>query len=378
MGVGHLFRAMRIVSALVAAGMDVDLVQGGEPVPGLDPAGATVHQLAPLRAGSSNFSDLEMPDGEVADDEYRQSRRKHLLDIFERTQPDVIITEAFPFGRRQMRFEILPLLDAARARRRRPKVVASIRDILQENRRPGRDAETAEYIERYYDHVLVHSDPALVRLEATYPFAGRIADRTLYTGFVTPEAASTGTDVAEFDVVVSVGGGVMGRDLLFAAAAAQRLSSLRDARWCIITGINTPERDVAQVRALASPSATVERFLPDLRAVIAKARISISRAGYNTIADIFRAQCRAIVAPLSDGEETEQLRRTELLSAAGLIDALDPEDETPEGIAAAIESALARPVPDRSGVRLDGADFSAKAIMAMLDGTLADTGGRRG
>ena len=33
------------------------------------------------------------------------------------TQDDIVIIEAFPFGRRQMRFELLPLLDAVTAMR---------------------------------------------------------------------------------------------------------------------------------------------------------------------------------------------------------------------------------------------------------------------
>ena len=45
--------------------------------------------------------------------------------------------EAFPFGRRQMRFELLPLLDAIAAMTPKPLLVTSVRDILQERVSPA-------------------------------------------------------------------------------------------------------------------------------------------------------------------------------------------------------------------------------------------------
>ncbi|HET7411373.1 MAG TPA: glycosyltransferase [Pararhizobium sp.] len=370
MGVGHVFRAMRIVRALGRAGFKVDLVHGGEPVPNLDAGGAEVHFLPPLRAGSVEFGKLEAPDGAVAGEAYLTARRERLLATFRETTPDMIITEAFPFGRRQMRFELLPLLDAAKAHPRPPKIVASVRDILQENRKPERDLETAEAVETWYDHVLVHGDPELVRLEATFPLVDRITGKVLYTGIVAPEAIEEEPrrPAEIFDVVVSVGGGVMGRELLFAAASARRLSSLRDARWCIVTGINTSEEDLRHLNTLIAPDVTLRRFLPDLPAVMAHAQLSVSRVGYNTVADICRAGCRAVVVPFSNGKETEQIRRAEMLSAADLVEMVSADEQTPEALAAAIDRTMAQPVPDRSRIRLDGAPRSAEIVSAVLSG----------
>jgi predicted glycosyltransferase len=38
-----------------------------------------------------------------------------------------------------------------------------VRDILQENRKAGRDAETAALVQAHFDRVLVHGDPDFVR-----------------------------------------------------------------------------------------------------------------------------------------------------------------------------------------------------------------------
>lgn len=373
MGVGHMFRAVRIARALANAGNEVHLVQGGEPVANADAGDARTHCLPPLVAGSENLSRLLTPEGTVADEAYLDGRRQILLGLFRDIRPDVLITEAFPFGRRQMRFELLPLLDAARRARPAPKIIASVRDILQENRKPGRDLETAGYVETYYDHVLVHGDPALVRLDATFPRSDRISDKLLYTGIVAPEeSGGSAASGDRFDVIVSVGGGTLGRELLFAAPRAKELSVLRDARWCIVTGVNTAEEDVAHLGAMLSDDIELVRFLPDLPAALARCRLSVSRAGYNTVADLFRAGCRAVIVPLSDGAETEQLRRAEILSRAGLVETVPGGDHSPEALAAAIDRAMERPAPDSSRVDLEGARRSAEIISAVLAGSPLD------
>lgn len=372
LGVGHVFRARRIAEALVKAGFSVDLVYGGEKIPGFDVAGATVHYLPALRAGAVTFNKLETPDGSLADEAYRERRCKMLLAIFEQTRPDIILTEAFPFGRRQMRFELLPLLEAAAGRSPPPVIVSSIRDILQEDRKPARDRETVDTLRQWFSHVLVHADPRIVRLDKTFPFIDDIRDKLLYSGIVapdlSPERVEDGADDEAFDVVVSVGGGALGRDLLFAAAGAKALSSMKEARWCIVTGINTAPDDVERVRRMVTADVRLKRFVPDLPSVLSRARLSISRAGYNTVADIYRAGVRAVVAPLWDGEETEQLRRAEYLARAGLAEIIMPDQQTPERVAAAIDRAIAAPPPDRSQIDLNGAARTAEILWQIIDG----------
>ena len=96
----------------------------------------------------------------------------------------MLLIELFPFGRRQMRFELLPLLDAA-AERQRPLVVCSVRDLLQPN--PAREDETLERFERYFDRLLVHGDPRVARFERSFGKAARIAGKLHYTGYVVEE-----------------------------------------------------------------------------------------------------------------------------------------------------------------------------------------------
>jgi len=369
-GVGHVFRAARIARALVAEGFDVDVAYGGEPIDGFDIPGARIHYLPPVRAGGEVFNRLEDSEGNAIDDAYKERRRDMLLALFDRTAPDILITEAFPFGRRQMRFELLPLIERAKAGARPPLIVGSVRDILQENAKAYKDRETADLLKAHFDHVLVHADPKLVRLERTFPLIGEISDMVLYTGIVTPDPSPAAE--RQFDVVVSVGGGALGHRLLMASAQAKRLSAMRDARWLIVTGLKFSAAHRAELDGHVSGDVTVEAFLPDLQAVLVGAQLSISRVGYNTVADIYRAGCRAIVSPLSDGIETEQITRAELLAAHGLAETVSHRDETPKAVAAAIDRAMARPAPDRSALDLEGARNTARILKRLVAGEPVD------
>src|SRR3989441_12957595 len=65
-----------------------------------------------------------------------QLRQKIILEIFHSLRPNVLLIELFPFGRKKFANELLPLLEEARiARRPRPVVVCSLRDILVGQRR---------------------------------------------------------------------------------------------------------------------------------------------------------------------------------------------------------------------------------------------------
>jgi predicted glycosyltransferase len=370
LGVGHLYRAFRIAHGLREGGFEVLLVLGGIPVEGLDQTGLEVVQLAPLKAGTGGFSELVTPDGAAAGPAFKEARRRELLAAFERASPDVLLIEAFPFGRRQMRFELLPLLDAARARRPRPLIVSSIRDILQESAKPGRAEETVALLRTCFDHVIVHGDPRLVALGETFPLAGEIAAMTSYTGMVAPPApparlAAAGT-VSAPEVVVSAGGGAVGRELIRAAMAAKPLSRLSSARWLVVTGPNIADRELEALGHAGSlVDVAVERFVPDLARVLADAHLSISQAGYNTVADILVARCRAVLVPFAAGGETEQTRRATLLEQRGLCVVVPEAALSARSLADAADRAMALPPPGLE-VDLGGAAGTAAILRELL------------
>ena len=171
LGIGHLRRAATLARALAAGGFDVLLVSGGAPSPGLALGGARFHQLPPVRAADARLKDLSRLDGTPLDEAFRSARVKTLLDLLRAEAPDILVTEQFPFGRTQLRFELLPLVEAAKALRPRPLIVSSVRDVLRRSASPQRIAETVETFEPF-DALLIHADPNLVRFERELPRLG--------------------------------------------------------------------------------------------------------------------------------------------------------------------------------------------------------------
>ena len=140
LGIGHLKRAATLARSLAAQGMQVTLVSGGQPVPGISLDGVRLVQLPPASAADLSFKVLLDASGRAIDDAWKRKRADALLAAWRSADPQVLVLELFPFGRRQMRFELLPLLDAAAAAPRRPAIVCSVRDILGGQKSPQRES----------------------------------------------------------------------------------------------------------------------------------------------------------------------------------------------------------------------------------------------
>jgi len=100
-------------------------------------------------------------------------------------------------------------------------VAASVRDVLV-RKEPGKERAMAALAQRLYGMVLVHADPAFVRLEDSFGAAAEIADLVRYTGFLRESgvgAAGGGTD-GEGEIIVSAGGGAVGGPLQNPGGAA--------------------------------------------------------------------------------------------------------------------------------------------------------------
>ena len=372
MGIGHQRRAAAIAHALAERGADVVLVSGGVGVPDVDPGRVRVVALPATRAADTSYRALVDVHGREVDDAWCASRRNTLLAAFAEYTPHVLVTETYPFGRRLLRFELEPLVEHARAARCR--IVSSIRDVLQPPSKPSRATATADRVLARYEAVLVHGDPAFVSLDASFPEAERIRDRTRYTGYVAAgrgPAAPPG--LGEGEVVVSAGGGVVAHRLVdIALESARRNPGLG---WRILVGPNAGANALAGWRRSAAANVIVEPNRTDFRSILSRARISVSQAGYNTVTDLLATGVRAVLVPFSAGGEREQSIRARTLAEAGLARVVEEDRLAPEVLLDAVRGAAAAAPPPRHRVRLDGAGDSADAI---LDIARASPGAPRG
>jgi predicted glycosyltransferase len=365
LGIGHLQRARRIGEALARRGTVVTLVSGGSPVPALEgPRGLQFVQLPSIRALDSRF-ELVDGDGRPVDEAMRTARRRAVLDAFSATRPDVVIIEGFPFARRAFRFELDPLIAAARQAGAR--LACSVRDIINPRDNPVRQREILDRVRADFDLVLVHGDPSLVPFDASFPPAAEISDRLRYTGYVAenePELDPDETDGLG-EVLVSGGGGPAAHALLQTALGARSLGCLAERPWRLLAGAGLPEADFAALRDAGPPGVVVERFRRDFPTLLRRSYLSVSQAGYNTVLDILTARKRAVLVPFAAEREREQLIRAERIAALGAAEILRETDLSPDRLAAAIERAAHR-TPAALDLDMSGAEASARLIAHLI------------
>lgn len=356
LGTGHLARALTLGRAYAAAGDDVRVVSGGMPAPLLPAPDGMLVQLPPVRSNGVDFSRLMAEDGAFATVDYLAARQAMLLEVFAGFGPDILITELFPFGRRSLRHEFRALLDAARARPQPPLVCASIRDILAPPSKAKKAAFAQDMVATYYDAVLVHSDPAFIPLELSWPVSAPLRAALRYTGFVAPPAAGPHPARAGAgEIIVSAGGGDVGGPVYDAALAAahQMACPMR-----LLIGGADPTATAARVadlRTRAPAHVTVEPARRDFRQMLNHAAASISLCGYNTALDILQAGTPAVFVPFDEGGEVEQGLRANALAQHAGIATVRRADLSADMLCTALEQVMtaSRRTPDLAG--FDGA-----------------------
>jgi len=366
LGIGHLMRACRIALALKEHEFEVTLVTGGMPLPGFHLQGVEQVELPPIAVSSIDFKTLVDDTGKAIDEIFKQRRCNCLLDTYDRIRPDIVLIEAFPFGRRQVRFELLPFIEAIEASSTKPLLFASIRDILQKRSKPGRDEESARLVLAHFDKVLVHGDPDFMPLSSSFSQTAEISDHIVYTGLVSAPPPTNGV-TRRYDVVVSAGGGAVGAALVRSSIeAANHLPVFQS--WCVIAGPNLAADDYAEIVESAPSHVTVERFRNDFIDLLAGAQLSISQAGYNTVSDVLQSGCQCVLVPFSLGGETEQAARAQRLEDLGMAAVLSDKELTGKNLAAVIQAAMSTTtIPRTLTINADGANNTARLLQKFVN-----------
>ena len=312
LGVGHFFRTLEIVKALKAH--DIILVTGGASLPCEVPGHVRQVNLPGLMM-DDQFNGLYSVDPARTVGAVKHERQEMLAELFFDERPDVFLVELYPFGRKAFRFELDPVLALIRQDEGiQCRVVCSLRDILVEKKDVvAYETRVMDTLNQYFDGVLIHSDPRLIRLDLSFSTMDRIRIPVVYTGFVTPlpdpsavngVRQALGVTPGQSLVVVSAGGGTVGAPLLKAALLAhRRLENRGKVKMIVLTGPYMDEGAVDEIHSLAGKGVRVEPFWADFISLLAAADLSISMAGYNTCMNIVAAGVASLVWPFDQNRE---------------------------------------------------------------------------
>ena len=370
LGTGHLYRTALITRALADSGFDVTVVSGGV-AESINFGTAAVIQLPAIKTDSA-FTDLfDEYDNPITDD-FKHARTSMLLQVFNDVTPDLVLIETYPFGRRQMRFELLPLLQAIKQQKSaRPIIACSIRDIIQPKSGQKRIQEILALLERYFDYIFVHGDKSFIEFDRTFPAAGSFKDKLVYTGYVTkPLTVAINTEGNIKSILVSAGGGAVGQKLYQTVISASKLAPGQRYDWHILVGNNLSEVDFREIQARQSDNLKIERNRNDFIDLLCQCSVSVSQGGYNTMMDILVTHTPAVIIPFEgrseQAPEQEQLIRARAFEKNNMAKLLREKNLTASALLTAIadcENSGSPPLPPiKPQIDINGASWMAAFV----------------
>ncbi len=249
------------------------------------------------------------------------SRRDTLLETFERLKPRICLVESFPFEMHRLRGEVLPLVERARNGVYGESLVVALTDgILGAPEADSeRDADEAgRILNRYFDLVLVRSDPVFARLEEFFRPKNAIDIPTYHVGFMSrvERGPAPAHAPGENQLLVSAGDGRHGGRLFRAAVEAHKiLWPVNPIHVRIITGERLPDDDwqVLLRNAADAPSVSISRSSADFRRDIELASWSISQCSYDTAVDVLSTDTPSLFVPSTAPGKADQLARAQRL-----------------------------------------------------------------
>ena len=361
LGMGHLVRSLTLAAAFSERFRVVVLSGGALPDCVRLPSSVELLELPPI--GLDHERQLVSRSGtELSKAKIR--RQEMVLDAYSSLRPSAVVIELFPFGRKKFAGELLPLLERAANDPSLPVIVCSLRDILV----PRSDHDTltsAKRANRYFDAVLVHSDPAFARLEESFRSPTTLDVPIHYTGFVTNSQSQVPAErPSRPRILVSAGGGIVGEALLSKAVDAFRLvRATDDIEMKVIAGPFLPQPAWERLvgKAGGYEGLIFERSVPELLPELLQATASISQCGYNTTLELLRSGIPALVVPFEQVKETEQMNRAQKLTHMGALRMLREQEMTAQRLADEIRAVLSFR-PKRPNLNFQGAVNSLRII----------------
>ena len=341
LGLGHIRRNLAIARALGTDGShpDILLLTGAPGAVTADrPDNCDLVSLPGLAKDSDGHYGARHLS--VSGEHIAEMRRSILTAALTSFRPDVLIVDKHPRG---FRGELEPALDALRAAGTR--IVLGLRDVLDDEataRREWRRDDSTTALDRWYHQVWVYGDRRVLDIAAQLRLPHHWRHRTIHTGYLAlgriPAEPTFVSRVQNPYVLAMVGGGSDGLQLAEAFVGSRMPAGHHGV---LVTG---PQMPKDQVHALVEHAATrddltVRTYVTDPEALLANAAAVVSMGGYNTVCEAMALGSKLLVVPRVRPRR-EQLVRAELLTAAGLLDHLVPDDLTCNSLSDWLQTAV--------------------------------------
>jgi predicted glycosyltransferase len=344
-GVGHTQR----LGAIAEACGEIDLFHAGPARP-ISASNVHYHEL-PSLFQYQGLSKSNMPDQEQLGSLVEE--RYNIFSSAIQGEYDFYVIEMFPFAKEPLLLDFERHVATLRATSPQVKIYSSFRGYHSLD--PTHSFLLPHL--KFFDGVLVHSDPKVIRLEQSYPGFDFGPVPITYTGFVTRPYEKVVE--RERKIVVSFGGGHQAKNVLSLLPVLQQY---RDYDIEFYLGPYCPEEVKKQITF-----GRVYDFVDDFRDQLATAALSISMGGYNTLMDLLQTKTPALVIRGA----SDQKILPKILADRGLLSEVDSKEMEPDLLQTKIQQALSwsppNPYPE---IDFGGLNKSAQILTAGSAGPL--------
>jgi predicted glycosyltransferase len=305
--------------------------------------------------------DLSLPTATVT-----AMRSDLLRDAVRHFAPDLLVADFMPAGPYG---ELLPALEELE--RVGGRAVAGFRDVVEEPefvRTLWEETGVYGVLRSRYAAVCVYGDPAMIDF-AAYGLGEAGGPPLHYCGYLGREPVPVEAGSEAPLVVATSGGGVDGADVLAAfLEAAGELRRELAGDWLAVTGPLMPLADHGRLAERgAAAGVRVERSLPTLRSLVARAHCVVAMAGYNTACDILSYRRRAVLVP-RPGPSLEQSLRAHRLGQWGVARVVRAGELDPARLAGEMAAALETPgIPPAAPIPLAGVERALDVFDLVLE-----------
>lgn len=360
--VAPLIRSLLLCKSLVKD-FDIDFLYGGQQADiAYDLPRFRFIQLPHIPTNRYDDFILELPSDERELKEIFSNRWKAIEDYLQGPY-DFFITELFPFAKLNFATEIIHIIQEVKKENPHCLILSSVRDVLDlfSFRFPK---IIKKLIDHYYDYVLVHSDPTIIKLNDTFPAAEKIKNKIIYTGFVPNLTTNTSTVVERRkEILIMIGGGSFGGVLL--KAVARTAPYFPDYQFIFVLGPHSPQKFKLELEVLQKISGCsniiISPFLKNIEQALRSCALSISLGGY-TLIDVISTRTPSIVFPMA---YTDQLWRTTRFAFLGLVRKITYAELYPEKLAPIIKETLCAPYPTYP-ININGAENTRSELKRIL------------
>jgi predicted glycosyltransferase len=370
LGVGHLNRTSNIAHSLlkikgskvwqITCGPEVKIISRDRRIKFV--------QLPALVQDNLGSTKLVSFDKSKTIDEVSSERVRALKNLFKKNKPDVFITEFFPFAPHRLYDTIVPVLKEIKNNYPACSIVCSSRDIpvchLEEV-----DSKKVNEVERifneFYDLLLIHSDKDICSIEGLSAYSKlKISCPIKYTGYVCMQKSANQSDFVKGDVLVTVGGGRDGFDIINTAIGSAKLMPKLD--FVMVCGPFMNDTNFNELAKSASGLKNVKlyRYIKDLRNNLNNFRLVVCAGGYNTIIESLNVRVRIISIPRKGSYE--QINRVKYFAKKNLLKIISESSLSEKELVKQISFSLKDNVHSAS-INFSGMENTLKLIMEQIE-----------